>query len=150
MGGFTTWDDDQSVMLTFLFQRARIRIGDSRFLFLLPRMMNMGISEQYIHHPPSQVVSNSSSNNNKDDKPPYSYATLIAQAITSTDEKRMALHEIYNYITHHYPYYNMAQNGWQVNITILITYPMMFTFYTYIELDSTQPFPQQGVCQSTA
>lgn len=52
--------------------------------------------------------------NNKDVKPPYSYATLIAQAINSTEDKRMALHEIYNYITTHYPYYQMAQNGWQV------------------------------------
>ncbi|KAI7876519.1 hypothetical protein K492DRAFT_167040 [Lichtheimia hyalospora FSU 10163] len=98
-----------------LENRARIRIGDSKFLFLLPRTMSMGISsEQYINAP-SQDDNNSSSSN-KDDKPPYSYATLIAQAITSTDEKRMALHEIYNYITHHYPYYNMAQNGWQNSI----------------------------------
>ena len=138
-------------MLTLFFSRARIRIGDSKFLFLLPRMMSMGISsEQYINAPSQNDNSNNNnSNSDKDDKPPYSYATLIAQAITSTDEKRMALHEIYNYITHHYPYYNMAQNGWQVNgLLILITYPIILT--VYIELDSTQPFSQQGICQSTA
>jgi hypothetical protein len=53
--------------------------------------------------------------NNKDTKPPYSYASLIAQAINSTVSKKMTLNGIYNYITTHYPYYQMAQNGWQVN-----------------------------------
>lgn len=53
--------------------------------------------------------------NNKDIKPPYSYASLIAQAINSSSDKRMTLNGIYNYITTNYPYYQMAQNGWQVN-----------------------------------
>jgi hypothetical protein len=52
--------------------------------------------------------------NNKDIKPPYSYASLIAQAINSSKDKRMTLNGIYNYITTNYPYYQMAQNGWQV------------------------------------
>lgn len=51
---------------------------------------------------------------NKDTKPPFSYASLIAQAINSTPTKKMTLNGIYNYITTHYPYYQMAQNGWQV------------------------------------
>ncbi|CAM0136182.1 hypothetical protein VKS41_005425 [Umbelopsis sp. WA50703] len=54
--------------------------------------------------------------NNKDTKPPYSYASLIAQAINSTVSKKMTLNGIYNYITTHYPYYQMAQNGWQNSI----------------------------------
>ncbi|KAG0167165.1 hypothetical protein DFQ28_006245 [Apophysomyces sp. BC1034] len=53
---------------------------------------------------------------NKDVKPPYSYASLIAQAINSTSNKRMTLNGIYTYITTHYPYYQMAQNGWQNSI----------------------------------
>ncbi|KAI8393580.1 fork head domain-containing protein [Radiomyces spectabilis] len=52
----------------------------------------------------------------KDVKPPYSYASLIAQAINSTNDKRMTLNGIYTYITTHYPYYQMAQNGWQNSI----------------------------------
>lgn len=52
--------------------------------------------------------------NNKDIKPPYSYASLIAQAINSSRGKRMTLNGIYNYITSNYPYYQMTQNGWQV------------------------------------
>ncbi|KAF1796860.1 fork head domain-containing protein [Mucor lusitanicus] len=54
--------------------------------------------------------------NNKDIKPPYSYASLIAQAINSSSDKRMTLNGIYNYITTNYPYYQMAQNGWQNSI----------------------------------
>lgn len=60
---------------------------------------------------------------NKDIKPPYSYASLIAQAINSSTDKRMTLNGIYNYITTNYPYYQMAQNGWQV---IDITYKTSF------------------------
>jgi hypothetical protein len=52
--------------------------------------------------------------NSKDIKPPFSYASLIAQAINSSREKRMTLNGIYKHITTNYPYYQMAQNGWQV------------------------------------
>ncbi len=47
-------------------------------------------------------------------KPPFSYASLIAQAIQSAPSKRMTLNAIYNWITAQYPYYKIAQNGWQV------------------------------------
>jgi len=49
-----------------------------------------------------------------DIKPPYSYASLIAQAVNSSIEKRLSLSSIYQYITDNYPYYRTAQNGWQV------------------------------------
>ncbi|KAI8643244.1 fork head domain-containing protein [Parasitella parasitica] len=52
----------------------------------------------------------------RDIKPPYSYASLIAQAINSSSDKRMTLNGIYKYITTNYPYYQMAQNGWQNSI----------------------------------
>jgi hypothetical protein len=55
--------------------------------------------------------------NSKDIKPPYSYASLIAQAINSSKDKRMTLNGIYKHITTNYPYYQMAQNGWQVRCT---------------------------------
>lgn len=50
----------------------------------------------------------------KDTKPPFSYASLIAQAINSTPSRKLTLNGIYNHITQHYPYYQLAQNGWQV------------------------------------
>ncbi|KAI9299621.1 fork head domain-containing protein, partial [Cunninghamella echinulata] len=50
------------------------------------------------------------------DKPPYSYATLIAHAILSSEQRRLTLSEIYKWITIHYPYYTMQEHGWQNSI----------------------------------
>ncbi len=51
-------------------------------------------------------------------KPPYSYAQLIVQAITSAPDKQLTLSGIYTYITKNYPYYRTADKGWQVYIQI--------------------------------
>ncbi|KAG0209832.1 Pre-rRNA-processing protein fhl1 [Mortierella sp. GBA30] len=58
----------------------------------------------------------SSEYSSKDTKPPFSYASLIAQAINSTPSRKLTLNGIYNHITNHYPYYQLAQNGWQNSI----------------------------------
>jgi len=50
----------------------------------------------------------------KDVKPPYSYASLIAQAINSTKDKRLTLSSIYAWIMATYPFYTTKDNGWQV------------------------------------
>lgn len=47
-------------------------------------------------------------------KPPYSYAQLIVQAITSAQDHQLTLSGIYAYITKNYPYYRTADKGWQV------------------------------------
>ncbi|CAN0193592.1 unnamed protein product [Lampetra fluviatilis] len=49
-------------------------------------------------------------------KPPYSYAQLIVQAITSALDKQLTLSGIYAHITKHYPYYRTADKGWQNSI----------------------------------
>lgn len=49
-----------------------------------------------------------------DQKPPFSYAQLIVQAISSAPDKQLTLNEIYSYITKHYPFYRTADRGWQV------------------------------------
>ncbi|RKP12620.1 fork head domain-containing protein, partial [Piptocephalis cylindrospora] len=53
-------------------------------------------------------------------KPPYSYASLIAQAITSVgpedEDSRMTLSDIYDYISDHYPFYARDDAGWQNSI----------------------------------
>ncbi|KAF9279811.1 Pre-rRNA-processing protein fhl1 [Mortierella alpina] len=58
----------------------------------------------------------SSEYSSRDTKPPFSYASLIAQAINSTPQRKLTLNGIYQHITQHYPYYQMAQNGWQNSI----------------------------------
>lgn len=52
----------------------------------------------------------------KDLKPPYSYATLIAQAIFSSEEEKLTLNSIYNYIMEKYAFYRHSQSGWQNSI----------------------------------
>lgn len=49
-------------------------------------------------------------------KPPYSYAQLIVQAISSAQDRQLTLSGIYAHITKHYPYYRTADKGWQVRL----------------------------------
>ncbi|KAJ1723882.1 hypothetical protein LPJ53_001791 [Coemansia erecta] len=49
-------------------------------------------------------------------KPLFSYASLIAQAINATPDKKVTLSGIYSFIMQHYSYYRYAQNGWQNSI----------------------------------
>lgn len=53
---------------------------------------------------------------NEEAKPPYSYAQLIVQAISSASDKQLTLSGIYAYITKNYPYYRTADKGWQNSI----------------------------------
>ncbi|KAK7075214.1 Forkhead box protein K2 [Halocaridina rubra] len=65
-------------------------------------------------HPPDQAHSPPGAKD--DSKPPYSYAQLIVQAISSASDKQLTLSGIYSYITKHYPYYRTADKGWQNSI----------------------------------
>jgi hypothetical protein len=48
-------------------------------------------------------------------RPPFSYSSLIAQAILTTTNKRMTLRDIYRWIMEKYPaLYNAEDTGWQV------------------------------------
>lgn len=48
-------------------------------------------------------------------RPPFSYSSLIAQAILESENERMTLRDIYTWITGRYPaLYNAEDTGWQV------------------------------------
>lgn len=52
----------------------------------------------------------------RDIKPPYSYATMITQAILSNPEGVLSLSEIYDWISKHYSFYRFSKSGWQNSI----------------------------------
>lgn len=49
-------------------------------------------------------------------KPPHSYATLIAMAISSAPEMKLSLNDIYTWISDTFPYYCRAGRGWKNSI----------------------------------
>lgn len=78
-----------------------------------------------MNHSPSQLSASSLQSNldqdlsreeSKDIKPPYSYATMITQAILSNENGVMSLSEIYDWIASHYAYYKYSKTGWQNSI----------------------------------
>lgn len=52
-------------------------------------------------------------------KPPYTYASLIAQAVSSAEFSKLTLNGIYDWITARWPYFSDNQNGWQVSLAFL-------------------------------
>jgi forkhead protein FKH len=58
----------------------------------------------------------------KDLKPPFSYATMIAQAIFSTEEEKMTLANIYSFISDKYAFYRHSNSGWQVSLLLLLSF----------------------------
>ncbi|XP_055338010.1 forkhead box protein K2-like [Paramacrobiotus metropolitanus] len=69
--------------------------------------------------PASPRMSSGGSFGNSDNdfhKPPYSYAQLIVQAISSVPDHQMTLSGIYSFIQKNYPYYRTADRGWQNSI----------------------------------
>ncbi|XP_037129172.1 forkhead box protein J2 isoform X1 [Syngnathus acus] len=49
-------------------------------------------------------------------KPPHSYATLIAMAITAAPERKLSLNDIYTWISDAFPYYSHTGRGWKNSI----------------------------------
>lgn len=88
---------------------------------------------------PQNADMNSGDSPKDDSKPPFSYAQLIVQAITSAHDKQLTLSGIYTYITKNYPYYRTADKGWQVKILVLnrllfLKYKILLTLMFLISL----------------
>lgn len=62
-------------------------------------------------------------------KPPYSYVTLIRQAIMSASLQRMTLNEIYQWIIDSYPYFRTAPPKWKVGSMQLLENDMPHLFF---------------------
>ena len=66
-------------------------------------------------------------------KPDYSYAMLIYKAINDTEEKRMQLFQIYEWIENHYLYYKHTPGThWKVNI--FTDFRKQFSFPWFLEV----------------
>lgn len=48
-------------------------------------------------------------------RPPFTYAELVAQAIAAAPNFEISLHEIYTWVTDHYPYFPNDGKGWQAS-----------------------------------
>ncbi|SCU88367.1 LADA_0E09714g1_1 [Lachancea dasiensis] len=64
----------------------------------------------------NDMASDLSREENKNVKPPFSYATMITQAILSNPEGVLSLADIYKYISSNFAYYRYAKTGWQNSI----------------------------------
>lgn len=53
---------------------------------------------------------------NKTRRPSYRYATLIAMAILQANDRCLLLAQICQWISIHFPFYNLADSGWQNSI----------------------------------
>ena len=94
----------------------------------IPVVPDLPLAAAYVASARSREVENkepqsapSQSSPKDESKPPYSYAQLIVQAITSAQDKQLTLSGIYAYITKNYPYYRTADKGWQVCILFELT-----------------------------
>ncbi|GAB6022942.1 Forkhead box protein J3 [Chamberlinius hualienensis] len=68
------------------------------------------------HHHQANSQTNTTKTCSPDGKPPYSYATLINFAISSSPKGKMTLSEIYLWIMDNFPYYRDAGTGWKNSI----------------------------------
>ncbi|KAG0180790.1 Forkhead box protein I1 [Apophysomyces sp. BC1034] len=71
-------------------------------------------------------------------RPPFSYSSLIAQAILASEHERMTLRDIYKWITDNYPgLYDADDTGWQNTIRHNLSYNKSFKKIPKSEFEGT-------------
>lgn len=97
---------------------------------------------------PNQNDIDLSKDENKHIKPHFSYAQMITQAIMATEEHKLNLAAIYQYITNNYAYYRyQPPSGWQVR-PIAATHVRTSRADPVVELYTTQFVAKQVFHQS--
>jgi hypothetical protein len=64
----------------------------------------------------SPAPSSSPGGESEYEKPPYSFPCLIGLALQSTENGRMSVAQIYDYVMHHFPYFRTAKAGWKNSV----------------------------------
>ncbi|KAB0349901.1 hypothetical protein FD754_014758 [Muntiacus muntjak] len=91
--------------------------GSSSYRSVQNVTSDLQLAAEYAARAAEQQADTSGGDSPKDEsKPPYSYAQLIVQAISSAQDRQLTLSGIYAHITKHYPYYRTADKGWQNSI----------------------------------
>ncbi|XP_053221462.1 forkhead box protein K1 isoform X1 [Podarcis raffonei] len=92
--------------------------GSSGYRFAQNITSDLQLVAEYAAKATSEQQADASGGDSPKDesKPPYSYAQLIVQAISSAQDRQLTLSGIYAHITKHYPYYRTADKGWQNSI----------------------------------
>ncbi|XP_076996620.1 forkhead box protein K1 [Tamandua tetradactyla] len=92
--------------------------GSSGYRFVQNVTSDLQLAAEFAAKAASEQQADASGGDSPKDesKPPYSYAQLIVQAISSAPDRQLTLSGIYAHITKHYPYYRTADKGWQNSI----------------------------------
>ncbi|XP_030067316.1 forkhead box protein K1 isoform X2 [Microcaecilia unicolor] len=92
--------------------------GSSGYRFSRNIASDLQLAAEYAAKAASEQQADTSGGDSPKDesKPPYSYAQLIVQAISSAQDRQLTLSGIYAHITKNYPYYRTADKGWQNSI----------------------------------
>ncbi|KAK2117062.1 Forkhead box protein K1 [Saguinus oedipus] len=89
--------------------------GSSSYRFVQNVTSDLQLAAEFAAKAASEQQADTSGGDSPKDesKPPFSYAQLIVQAISSAQDRQLTLSGIYAHITKHYPYYRTADKGWQ-------------------------------------
>ncbi|XP_030885139.1 forkhead box protein K1 isoform X1 [Leptonychotes weddellii] len=92
--------------------------GSSGYRFVQNVTSDLQLAAEFAAKAASEQQTDTSGGDSPKDesKPPYSYAQLIVQAISSAPDRQLTLSGIYAHITKHHPYYRTAEKGWQNSI----------------------------------
>lgn len=112
------------LILFYMTCSTMLEIGGIQFIFTLPiTPEEVESTKAVVEKPIKKIIEKAPKKMYPRENPPPnlikptpSYATLIAEAINTSPEKKMTLACIYNYIADNYEYYQYANNGWQVSL----------------------------------